>query len=321
MARREFDPVRRPREPFRGTTRERSWNRLSHGLYWPAEKRRTTPATLKAWALVLPPNAAFTHLTSASLRGWWQVVDLEHPLFAAVPEGTPVPHRSGLWVSRHPGALAVETIDGVRVTTAAETLLSAARDLSILDLVVLGDSALRSEQCTIEELRALAAERRRGAPRLRRIIPMLDTRSESPWESIMRVLHRAADIPVEPQYKIYDENGTFLARVDLWIEGTRRVHEYDGGHHREPEEHRRDLLREGKLVNDNWQRIGYVAAQLIYDGAGIIAGADRLLGRRPNPNRLKRWQRLLDESTLRPAGRARVLARWWRSPSAPRAAS
>ena len=233
MARREFDPVRRPREPFRGRLAREVGIGCRTASTGPPSKRRTTPATLQAWALVLPPNAAFTHLTSASLRGWWQVVDLEHPLFASGARGycrCPIGVVFGSVAI--PVQLAVETIDGVRVTTAAETLLSAARDLSILDLVVLGDSALRSEQCTIEELRALAAERRRGAPRLRRIIPMLDARSESPWESIMRVLHRAADIPVEPQYKIYDENGTFLARVDLWIVGTRRVHEYDGGHHR-----------------------------------------------------------------------------------------
>jgi hypothetical protein len=84
-----------------------------------------------------------------------------------------------------------------RLTTAAETLLAAARDLGVLDLVLMGDSALRLGHCTLEELVETAAQRRRGAPKLRRAIGMLDSRSESPWESIMRVLHRAADIPVE----------------------------------------------------------------------------------------------------------------------------
>ncbi len=136
----------------------------------------------------------------------------------------------------------------------------------------------------------------------------------------MRVLHLAADIPVEPQYWIYDDQDRFIARVDLWIKGTRRVHEYDGDQHRDKEEHRRDLVREGKLATNDWQRIGYIASQLIFDAAEIIAGADRLLDRRPNPNRLKRWQRLLDESTLRPAGRARVLRRWWRARTTEQAA-
>ena len=134
-------------------------------------------------------------------------------------------------------------------------------------------------QCTIEELRA--ACRRNGVAERRDCggssrCSMLGASRRGSRSCAFCT--RAADIPVEPQYKIYDEDGNFLARVDLWIDGTRRVHEYDGGQHREPEEHRRDLVREGKLVNHYWQRIGYVAAQLIYDGAGIIAGADRLLG-------------------------------------------
>jgi hypothetical protein len=35
----------------------------------------------------------------------------------------------------------------------------------------------------------------------------------------MRVLHVAADIPVEPQHEIFDEYGRFVARVDLLIKG------------------------------------------------------------------------------------------------------
>jgi hypothetical protein len=40
---------------------------------------------------------------------------------------------------------------------------------------------------------------------------------------VLRVLHRAADISVEPQQVIVDENGRFPARVDRWIKGTRRI--------------------------------------------------------------------------------------------------
>jgi hypothetical protein len=72
---------------------------------------------------------------------------------------------------------------------------------------------------TLTELKIAANQRRRGAPRLRQVIPLLDKRSESAWESVMRVLHVAADIPVEPQHEIFDEYGRFVARVDLLIKG------------------------------------------------------------------------------------------------------
>jgi hypothetical protein len=93
------------------------------------------------------------------------------------------------------------------VTTAAETLLAAARDLGVLDLVILGDSALRLEHCTTTELRIVAAQHRRGAPLLRQVIGLLDARSESPWESVMRVLHVGAEVPVDPQFEIFDDRG------------------------------------------------------------------------------------------------------------------
>jgi hypothetical protein len=73
-----------------------------------------------------------------------------------------------------------EIIDGIRTASAPETLLAAARDLSVLDLVILGDSALHFGDCTIDELLSMAAQRRRGAPQLRAAIPLLDRRSESP---------------------------------------------------------------------------------------------------------------------------------------------
>jgi hypothetical protein len=98
--------------------------------------------------------------------------------------------RPGLLVCRHTQPFPMNLVNGLRVATAAETILAAARDLGVLDLVILGDSALRLRQCTLTDLEITARQRRRGAPLLRQVIPLLDAQSESAWESIMRVLHR-----------------------------------------------------------------------------------------------------------------------------------
>jgi very-short-patch-repair endonuclease len=127
------------------------------------------------------------------------------------------------------------------------------------------------------------------------------------------MLHVAAEVEVEPQKRIYDGWGNFVARADLWLVGTRRVHEYDGEAHRDRERHRADLGRERHLVEIDWQRIGFTSPQLLYEAASIIAGMDRLLGRSWDPRRLARWEALLDESLLRPSGRARAIGRWQRS--------
>ncbi len=199
----------------------------------------------------------------------------------------------------------------MRLTTPAETLLALARDLAPLDLVVLADSAVRRRDVTVGELTQIATDtRRRGAPALRALVPLIDERSESAWESVMRLLHRAADIPVEPQHVLVDGTGTFVARADLWICGTRRVHEYDGGGHRDPEVHEADLSRDRAISLAKWERHGFTKRHLLQGGASIIRATDDLLDRPWQLSRLQAWEDALNASMLRRAGQLRVQRRW-----------
>jgi very-short-patch-repair endonuclease len=298
--------------PIRGRVRRRDWERLSHGVFLPAQDR-CLAEELHAWRLVLPRTAAFSHLTVAELMDWWLPAGIPHPVFVAMSNDDPRARRPGLFVCRHTQPFAITIIDGLPVTTAAETLLAAARDLGVLDLVIMADAALRLKHCTLTELMITARQRRRGAPVLRSVIPLLDPRSESPWESIMRVLHRAAGIPVTPQHEVVDDFGRFVARVDLRIDGTRRAHEYDGADHREAEVHEQDLARDRRLLGAGWQRHGFTSRQLLSSGAEIIADADRLLGRTWDPRRLSAWQHLVEHSLYGRSGRARAYRQWQRT--------
>ena len=286
------------------------WQRVSRGLYLPSAVADDPLSRLRAWGLVLPPTSAFTHLSAAELCGWWLPAEVDHPVFAAAWSTTTCVQRAGLVVTRHATQLPVREAHGLRVTAPAETLLALARDLTVLDLVILGDAALHLEHVTVTELHEASAQRRRGAPRLREVIPLLDARSESAWESVLRMLHWAAEVPVEPQHEICDRFGHTIGYGDLWVVGTRRLNEYDGEGHREKGQYRRDLRRERQLVELEWQRVGFVAAQLLFEAGDIIAGLDRLLGRTWDPQRLARWHQLLGSSMLRPDGLARVRARW-----------
>jgi hypothetical protein len=300
--------------PFRGHIRERQWERISHGLYAPAGAR-TLADELRAWELVLPATASFTHLTAAELAGWWLPAPIQHPVFAAMRDGIPHPRRTGLLVCRHTKPVPSAWFNGVRVTTPAETILAAGRDLGALDLVILADSALRVGHLTVAELQIAANQHRRGAPLLRTVIPMLDPRSESPWESIMRVLHRAADIPVLVQQDLHDEFGQFIGRADLLIEGTRRLQEYDGAGHRDEDVHAGDLARDRLMLAGNWQRHGYVSSDLLHGGAEIIASVDRTLDRDWDSRRLAAWQHLVKHSLYGRPGRARAYQHWRRATS------
>lgn len=281
-------------EIVRGERRGQRWTRLTHGVH--ARGAVDDDDRLRGIGLVLPDDAVFTHLTAAALRGWWLPRPMPRPVFAAIADGGRHPQRRGLAVIRQRVPPQAEVVRGFRVATAPETLLAAARDLAVLDLVPVVDSALRQRCCSLAELGAVAAPGRRGAARLRAAALLADARSESAWESMMRVLHGAAGIQVEPQHILTDDRGRFLARADLWLVGTRRLHEYDGEVHRDRSVHRSDLDRDRRLLDSDYQRYGYTAAEVLA-GGGILASVDQALGRRWQPERLTRWRQLVSDSS------------------------
>ncbi len=291
----------------RGRIRSRDWSRISHGLYvvGPPEER----AALEAWRLILPPGATFTHLTAAQVRGWWlPPLPVGIPVFAAVPHAGGRPRRPGLSACRHPGDFAVVQHEGLPLATPDDTLLACSRDLGLLDVTVLVDAALHAGHTTVESLTATAAARRRGAPLLRQAIRWCDPRSESAWETLLRVLHVSADVGVVAQHTVRDEDG-FVARGDLWLTGTTTLHEYDGGHHRTAKQQRLDLARDRRLERAGWTRRGYTAVEVLHQSASIIRDADRSLGREHRSERLRRWHALLAGSMFTPSGRERLRRR------------
>ena len=280
--------------------------RVSHGVHRP----RGSVSDLPAWQLVLPPDARFTGLTAAGLNKWW-VPPLPPglPVFAASTAASPRPRRPGLQVSRHPDLPAALDLNGLRVDPPAYTLLSCARDLGLLDVIVLVDSALHREDCTAREIATVAAHRRRGAPRLRTALALADSRSESAWETLLRVLHVTCEIDVVPQYVLQDQQGAFLGRADLWIWGTNALHEYDGEHHLSRHQQRRDLRRARRLTNDEWVRRGYTSADLLQQAVTVLRDADLALGREHRPSRIRRWHELLRDSLFTSSGQQRLRRR------------
>ena len=74
------------------------------------------------------------------------------PLFVASGRcGSHQPRRTGRLPARR-DSRRWELVDGVRVTSSAETLLACARDLGLLDVVVLGDAALHAGDVSRAEL-------------------------------------------------------------------------------------------------------------------------------------------------------------------------
>jgi hypothetical protein len=168
---------------------------------------------------------------------------------------------------------------------------------------------LHHGDCTVAEVEASIRPHQRGGSRLRRALAYADGRAESWWETPLRLLHVWSGVEVEPQHDVFDDGGGFVARGDLWIVGTRRLHEYDGGYHDEAEVRPRDLSRDKAIARIRWERYGYVARDLVRNPRGILADADAALGRPHRPGRLRRWRAEAARSTLSPRGRAALARR------------
>lgn len=255
----------------------------------------------------LPPRGRFTHLTAAEILGWWlPPTPPKLPVFAAVDPDEHRPRRPGLRVRRTAPVAASRAVGGLPLDHPIDVLLDCARDLSLLDLVVLADSALAAQSCTLGELHEAARHRRRGAPLLRKALPLVDSRSESPCESLLRVLHVVCGVEVVPQHVVHDDRGDFVARGDLWLVGTTPLHEYDGGDHLTVRWQRDDLARSRRIGNQTWLRRGYTAGEVLRSPITILRDADSSLGREHRPDRIRPWHRLLAESLFTPSGQARI---------------
>lgn len=315
-----------------GHRRGRGWRPVGHGLH-----RRLSPtvgaagmptsnagqemarlaeraerrADLRAWQRLLPASACFTQLTAAEVHGLWlPPVPPGLPVAVCMPKGEERPRRPQLRVSRLSRPISPVVVDGLRVAPVPETLLACSRDLGLLDAVVLVDAARHLGLCSLDEIDAVAGPRCRGGPALRTAAAWSDARSESPWETLLRIFHVVCEVPVEPQFEVRDEKGAFVARGDLWLRGTTTLHEYDGAVHRDRRTHVNDLARDRRLANLGWTRRGYTSTDLLVRARFVLQEADAALGRPHDRTRLDRWWSLLDESLFTNRGRDRLADRW-----------
>ncbi|MDQ1616593.1 MAG: hypothetical protein QOJ60_2532 [Actinomycetota bacterium] len=292
----------------RGNIRRTGWQRLSQGLHVRADPRRSPADTAALLATVLPRDSGFGHLTSAALRGWWLPNRLpRHVVFATTRSGVHV-QRHGVYVRRSVYA-EVEDIGGVPVMTGPQTLVELARDLPLVDLVPMVDCALAQGVDPAEILEAAARPGVRGGKVLRRALTWADPKSESWWESVMRLQHTLTGLgPVESQVEICGD-GVFVARADLHLVGTVRYPECDGGEHRDKDRHSHDLSRDKAMARLGLERFGYTTYEIAMRPESVIRDGETARGLAHDDRRVQLWMRHAWPSTLTAHGRVRLAAR------------
>jgi len=172
-----------------------------------------------------------SHMSAAALHGlpiWNEQLERVHLTRNRQGQGkvrryvhlhcTPLPDRD------------VVEIDGFRVTSLARTVVDLASSLDALHAVPIGDAALRNG-LRPDQLAQLVDESggRRGIAGARRSLALLDARSESPGESMSRVVfHQHRLPPPEPQLEVFAESGKFVGRSDFGWREQRTLGEFDG---------------------------------------------------------------------------------------------
>lgn len=244
----------------RGELRSRRLNREIHGV------RSTKPDLAlidrcQMLGLRLSDAAIFSHVTAALLHGFplpW-LLERSTPVHVTMPAPARALHCQG--VEGHeldvsPGDIA--TLGSIRVTSPARTWCDLAATLSLPDLVAAGDYVIQRQLplASVTELGRMAKHfaGRRGATVMRLAIPLLEDRSESRPESILRVIIVLAGLPAPLiNHTMIDTETGRAMRPDFTFSASKTILEYQGDYHRSANQWRKDMTRRSRLESKGWK--------------------------------------------------------------------
>ncbi len=230
------------------------FRRVLHGVYVSAGVTIDHGIRCLAAALVLPPESAFTGHSAA----WWYGVEFARSdalVMVARPPAARIDGPRGVKVHRTPVLPTdVAVVSGLRLTSPVR----AAWDLSTLTepgpALAIVDGLLHRGVLTQEDLttRLAAGVGTWGVSRAREVFNLADGRSESPAETHVRLIMHRADLPAPVLQFEVRLNGRFVARVDFAWPDRKVILEYDGAHHADQLQMRRDRSRLNELVTAGW---------------------------------------------------------------------
>ncbi len=227
------------------------------GVYHAAQLPDGLDLRIACLRLVVPDDAVVTDRTAGWLHGATQVLaPNDHLAVPAVSMFRPPGYRlrNGFVSSGERTFLPGEVVDlgGVRATSILRTTCDLGRMRHRDQAFSAMDAMMRIADFTVEDLCEQGARFRgyRGVRQFRALAPLVDARSQSPGESVLRL--RWLDCLSLPrpslQVAVTGSWGTFS--LDLGLESLRYAAEYDGAHWHGPERREHDASRRRRLRDE-----------------------------------------------------------------------
>jgi hypothetical protein len=255
------------------------FQRVFRGVYRTQESQPDLPLLLRAAFLLLPADAAVSHLTCLRLMGF--AIGSVLPLHFSTNLTNHAPD-SALVLHRRQGELHTRMTAGFRTLGPMRTFVDVATNLSDKALARVGDWMLAEKLVTLELLRDyLWDSHLDGVQRARRVLPLLRAGVASPRESDLRWELRSAGLP-EPELNtdVFDAHGAWLAKGDLVFRAWKIIVEYDGWQHeRDARQRQWDILRREALEAAGWRLIVITTADMSRPGL-VVARVRQALAQR-----------------------------------------
>lgn len=264
------------------TLRGLRFKRLFAGVYVAADAPATPLQRVQAALIPFHGNGFASHASAARVYGLAIPALPEEHVTVVEPR-----HRR-----THPGIVChvvrrgqTVRIDGVDVSAPEQLFVELADQLTLVDLVVVGDQLVRDHGVRPDGLRAYAAASRlRGFARAKEAAAYVRAGVRSPMETRLRMLLVLAGLP-EPEINtlVGSENGT-KRQHDLLYRVAKVAVEYDGRQHVEVvQQWESDLERREDADDDGWRIVVVIVKGVFVEPEKTVLRVWRLLRERGEP--------------------------------------
>ncbi len=248
---------------------------VSRSIYRPPDWQFNLREAARALSAA-SPGGWISHGTAARIHGLvlppW--LSDSNELHLSKPRELPQLRRKGITphnVSTRPGE--VEFIEEMWISTRARTWLDLARVLPLRDLICLGDQLIRIPRpefegrsdpfTTLKKLRGMVESHKnlQGIVRARQALELMRVGADSPPETLMRLAMADANLP-EPalQLKLWD--GRNSPSADAGYRPQRIALQYDGAHHLDEIQRRKDQHRDKAFRSAGWTVLTFTESDL-----------------------------------------------------------